>query len=108
RRFTVEYFRLCQPAPKGKPASKDGPTPALAEFAQQLLTDHPKEASRAYVPLVSLLERVLEQAAAAGVVRSGLRYRRIAGVVLQAISFNAFSATISGSSVKPDDQESAA
>jgi AcrR family transcriptional regulator len=105
RRFTVEYYRLCRPVPKGK-AKKDGPT-ALAEFAQQLLTDHPREASRAYVPLISLLEQVLDEAAEAGAIRPDINNRRIAGVVLQAISFHAFAATISGTSVRPDGGEGA-
>ena len=105
RRFTVEYYRLCRPVPKGK-AKKGGPT-ALAEFAQQLLTDHPKEASRAYVPLISLLEQVLDEAAEAGAIRPDVNNRRIAGVVLQAISFHAFAATISGTSVRPDGGEAA-
>jgi AcrR family transcriptional regulator len=104
RRFTVEYYRLCRPTPKGE--RKGGPT-VLADFAQQLLTDHPKEASQAYVPLVSLLEQVLDDAAAAGAIRPGLDHHRIAGVVLQAISFNAFSATISGTPVRPDGGEAA-
>ena len=44
----------------------------MAEFAQQLLTDHPKEASRAFVPLVELLEGLLDDAVAAGDIQSGL------------------------------------
>ena len=95
RLITLEYYRICRPAPKGSP-TKGRPTPAMAEFAQQLLTEHPKEASLAYVALVGLFEEVLDDAAAAGAIRSGLDHRRLAGVVLQAISFNAFSATISG------------
>src|SRR5579862_234389 len=100
--FTVEYFRLCTPAPKGASAAKGAraakvPAAALAEFAQQLLTEHPKEAARAFVPLVSLYVELLDDAAAAGRLRSGLSHRRIAGVVLQAIMFNAFSTTIGGS-----------
>ena len=94
-RFTVEYDRLCRAASKGRPTKKQ-PTPALVDFAQQLLTDHPKEASRAYVPLVSLLEEILDDAAESGAIRGGLPHRRLAGVVLQAISFNVFSMTISG------------
>jgi len=101
-RFAVEYYRLCRPAPKGRPA-KGRPTPAMGEFAQQLLTEHPKEAAQAYVPLVALLEQALDDAAAVGRIRSGLDHRRIVGVVLQAISFNAFAATISGSPVHPGD-----
>ena len=79
----------------------------MSEFARQLLTDHPKEAAQAYVPLVILLEQVLDDAAAAGRIRPGLDHRRIVGVVLQAISFHAFSSTISGSSVRTDDEAAA-
>ena len=95
RTFTVQYYRLCQPAPKAKGA-KQSPAPALGEFAQTLLTEHPKEASRAFVPLVTLLEDILDGAAAAGAIRADVNNRRIAGVVLQAVMFNAFAATISG------------
>ena len=70
-RFVVEYYRMCLPAPKGRP-SKNNPTPVMAEFCHQLLTSHQAEASRAFVPLVSLLENVLDEAAEAGVVRPGL------------------------------------
>jgi len=111
--FTVEYFRWCTPTPKGTPKAGSKPAPqeadaagraaapkvraaALGEFAQQLLTEHPKEAARAFVPLVTLYVDLLDEAARAGSVRSGLSHRRIAGVVLQAIMFNAFSTTISG------------
>jgi AcrR family transcriptional regulator len=47
RCFVVEYYRICQTptTPKGKGAGKSAT--ALAEFAQQLLTQHPKEAARA-------------------------------------------------------------
>jgi len=116
--FTVEYFRLCSPEPSGTAAPKstapkstaatqgaDGPkaakgpkvrASALAEFAQQLLTEHPKEAARAFVPLVSLYVELLDEATGSGRVRRGLSHPRIAGVVLQAIMFNAFSTTIAG------------
>jgi AcrR family transcriptional regulator len=98
-RFAVEYYQLCRPAPKGR-AAKKGANPAMGAFAQQLLTEHPNEASRAYVPLVSLLEELLDEAEKAGAIRRRLPHRRIAGVLIQAISFNAFAATISGSSVR--------
>ena len=101
RRFTAEYHRLCRPVPRGT-RTRERPTPALGAFAQQLLTEHPMEAARAYAPLVSLLERLLDDAAATGGLRPGLHHRRIAGVVLQAISFHAFSATISGAPVGTD------
>ncbi len=100
RRFAVEYHRLCRPASKGR---SKRPTPsAMAEFAQQLLTEHPKEAARAFSPLLSLFEEVLDEAAAAGAIRPGLSHSQIAGVALQAIMFNAFAATISGASARSD------
>jgi AcrR family transcriptional regulator len=105
RRFTTEYYRLCRPVAPGT-RTRDRPTPALGAFAQQLLTEHPKEAARAYVPLVSLLEQLLDDAAAAGDVRPGLRHRQIAGVVVQAISFHAFSTTISGAPAWADGADS--
>jgi hypothetical protein len=54
------------------------------------------------MPVVSLFERLLDEAAAAGAIRSGLEHRSVAGVALQAIMFNAFAATISGISIGPD------
>lgn len=106
-RFVIGYYEICRPRAKGRPRAGSAevvPAPAMAEFAQQLLTAHPKEASRAYLPLVTLLEGLLDDAAAAGALRPGLRHRRIAGILLQAISFNAFSTTISGT---PADDEGA-
>ena len=73
--FVVEYYRMCLPAPKGR-ASKNNPTPVMAEFCHQLLTSHQTEASRAFVPLVTLLEKVLDDAATAGDIAPGLRSRR--------------------------------
>jgi AcrR family transcriptional regulator len=107
-RFTVEHYLVCRPAPKARSSRRRGPTPvAMAEFGQQLLTEHPKEASRAFVPIVALCERLLDEAADAGAIRKGLHHRHLAGVMLQAIMFNAFSATISGASLRPDGREAA-
>jgi AcrR family transcriptional regulator len=103
--FTVEYYRICHPATPGRTKVKDPapmPAPALNEFAQQLLTEHPKEASSGYAPLVELAEELLSDAIAAGHLRKDLDVRRTAGVVIQAVSFHAFSATISGTSLKGD------
>lgn len=94
-RFVVEYHRLCQPASRGRQSKKSAPV-VMAEFAQQLLTTHPKEAARAFGPLVSLFEEVLDEARAAGAVRSDVPARTIAGVVLQAVMFNTFAVTIGG------------
>src|SRR6185437_6447826 len=69
-RFVVEYYLMCLPAPSGR-ASKNNPTPVMAEFCHQLLTGHQTEATRAFVPLVTLLEKVLTDAVEAGVVRHG-------------------------------------
>jgi AcrR family transcriptional regulator len=107
-RFAVEYYRMCRPAPKGRAPKKSAPTPnAMADFAQQLLTAHPKEASRAFVPVVALFEELLADAEAAGAIRPELNHRRMVGVVLQAIMFNAFSSTISGSSVGGEGDDAA-
>ena len=67
----------------------------MAEFAQQLLTQHPREAAAAFVPLVTQFEALLDEAAETGAIRQGLDHRRITGVVLQAVMFNAFADTIS-------------
>jgi AcrR family transcriptional regulator len=107
-RFVIEHYRLCRPTPRSRRSKPAGPTPvAMAEFGQQLLTEHPKEASVAFVPVVALFEQLLDEAAEAGVIRSGLHHRRVAGVVLQAIMFNAFAATISGSSLRTGGHDDA-
>jgi AcrR family transcriptional regulator len=100
--FCVEYFRMCRTSAPGEPPT--GPAPALVEFAQQLLTSHPKEAAHAFAPLVELLGRLLAEADAAGVLRPGLDQQRITGVVLQATMFNAFAAVISASSARVGDE----
>jgi hypothetical protein len=79
----------------------------MAEFAQQLLTEHPKEASRVFAPLVTLFEETLQDAAAAGSVRPGLRHGPIVGIVLEVIMFNTFSSTIGGMSLRHPDGDSA-
>lgn len=98
----VEYYRICQPNSKTKVSVRKGAAPALADFAQQLLTEHPKEASHAFVPLVELFTGLLDDAAAAKQIRPGLNHRRLAGVILEAAMFNAFAATISGTTVRDD------
>jgi AcrR family transcriptional regulator len=113
--FVVAYYRLCRPSDDGGDAPKEsGATDpkrraplGMAEFAQQLLTEHPKEAARVFAPLVSVFEEVLEQATAAGAVRSGLRRGPIVGIVLEVIMFNTFSSTIGGMSLRSEDGDSA-
>jgi AcrR family transcriptional regulator len=101
-RFVVEYYRLCRPETNGKSSKKGPTTPVIIDFAQKLLTGYPTEAATAFAPLVSLFGEVLDDAAVAGAVRPGLRNGPIAGVVLEAIMFNAFSTTIAGASAKAD------
>ena len=107
-RFVVEHYLVCRPAPRSRSSKKAGPTPAaMAEFGQQLLTEHPKEASRAFQPVVTLFEQLLDEAAEAGALRPGLDHRSLAGVMLQAIMFNAFALTISGESLAADGRTGA-
>jgi len=101
RVFSIEYLRMCRTSRPGEPRS--GPAPILVEFAQQLLTSHPREAAHAFVPVVELLGRLLADAEAAGELRPALDLQRITGVVLQAVMFNAFAASISASA--PDEGE---
>jgi AcrR family transcriptional regulator len=104
-RFVVEYYKICRPS-RAK-STKKAPARALAEFAQQLLTAQPAEAARAFAPLVTLFEDVLADAETAGVVRAGVPHRRVAGVVLEAIMFNAFSTTIGGAPTEVDAGDAA-
>jgi AcrR family transcriptional regulator len=105
-RFAVEYYHLCQPTPKAR-TQKKGFAPAFANFAQQLLTEHPTEASHAFVPLTGMVVGLLHEAEVAGQIRSGLVHTRIAGVMLQAIMFNAFATTIGGVPVQSGDVDPA-
>jgi AcrR family transcriptional regulator len=104
--FVVEYYRMCLPAPKGS-ATKHNPTPVMAEFSHELLTGHQAEASRAFVPLVALAEKILADAVEAGVVRPGVEHEEDAGTLLSTIMFNAaYAPTISG--IARDDADRAA
>ena len=101
------YYRMSLPATNGH-ASKNNPTPVMAEFCHQLLTAHQAEASRAFVPLVTLLEKILEESVETGVVRPGLEHEDAAGAILSTIMFNAaYAPTISGPP-EPRDSDQAA
>ena len=79
----------------------------MAEFSHELLTAHHEEAARAFVPLVSLLAKVLAEAVEAGIVRAGVENEEAAGTILATIMFNAaYAATISGT--EPDEPARAA
>jgi AcrR family transcriptional regulator len=87
--LVVTYYAMCRHSSATKVAPKVR-VPALAEFAQQLLSDHPQEAVAAFAPLLALCEELLAEAASTGAVRADLRVRRVAGFVLQTVMFNAF------------------
>jgi len=104
--FVVEYYRFCRPA-RDNATGSGKQAPFMTEFAQQLLTAHPKEAARVFAPVVELFEGVLREAATAGVIRPELSDGPIVGIVLEAIMFNAFSSTIGGLTARPHDGDSA-
>ncbi len=105
-RFTVEYYLVCRPV-RDVASGQRGPDPVLSEFAQQLLLAYPHEAARAFMPLVSLVEELIDATAEAGVLRPGLDRRRLGGVLLQVAAFNAFASTISSQPVRTDGADSA-
>jgi AcrR family transcriptional regulator len=103
----VEYYRLCRATSREVEAHAPGPAPFMTEFAQQLLTAHPKEGARVFAPVVALFERALSEAAASGAIRADMGEGPIVGIVLEAVMFNAFSTTIGGLSVRPHDSDEA-
>jgi AcrR family transcriptional regulator len=107
--LVIGYYRICRPSAKSKAAKKTavGPQPVLVEFAQQLLTAHPADAARAYTPVVTLFDDVIGEAIDAGVVRADVDRSSISGVLVEAISFNIFSSTISGTLGRQDRAEAA-
>lgn len=102
-RFVIEYHMACRPPSDGSSPATRVP-PVMAEFAQQLLTQHPKEAASAFGPLVAMFRDLLDGATDAGALRPDLSSRRVAGVVLEAVMFNAFSSTIGGASTRADER----
>ncbi len=98
-RFVVEYHRLCRPA-GGASTDRFPSAWMMVDFAQQLLTKHAAEAALAFAPLITLFGELLDDAADAGAVRAGLGGSPVAGIFLEAIMFNTFSAAISGMSVR--------
>ena len=94
QRFVVEYFTMCRLNPNARPSTVRAS--AMIDFAQELLTSHPAEATQAFAPLVELLDELLGEAKASGAIRTDLDTRRLAGVVLQATMFDPFAQSISG------------
>jgi AcrR family transcriptional regulator len=103
RRFCVEYYLLVRQTPKVSKGGKAWPGSALGEFAQQLLSEHPAEASRAFGPLVELLEELVSDAVVSGDIRHDIPVKQIVGTVLQVIMFNPFATVIAGRTGKSAD-----
>lgn len=103
RCFCIEYHALVR---QGRELTIDGkkwPMSSIGEFAQQLLAEHPEEASRAFAPLVELLEELVESAVSSGDVRADVSVEQVVGTVLQVIMFNPFAIVIAGRDGKPGD-----
>jgi AcrR family transcriptional regulator len=103
--FVVEYHGMCLRG-TARYAEKPMQSRAIAQFAHQLLIYHPIEATRAFGPLVSTLDGLLDDARRAEAIRSDPD-DEMAGFVLQAIMFNAFVPTIAGSTVPTDPSDAA-
>jgi len=62
--------------------------PLFADFAQRLVVDHPDEVAAAFTPLLEFFGSIVEDAAAAGLLRPG-RPRRVISIVLQTATLTA-------------------
>jgi hypothetical protein len=78
----------------------------MAQFAHQLLIYNPNEASRAFQPVIAILRGLLDDAARAGAIRGDLD-DEVAGVILQAIMFNAFVPAVAGTPPIEDTERAA-
>src|SRR5215207_722185 len=81
-------------------SAKDFTVQQVVERSGQSLRSFYQYFAAKHELLLALFEELLDEAEKAGAIRRRLPHRRIAGVLIQAISFNAFAATISGSSVR--------
>lgn len=69
-------------------SSRPDPTtkrPLFTDFAPRLLASHPSEARVAYAPLLALLTALMEEAADAGKLRTGVNPRRMAAMTMQTV-----------------------
>jgi len=99
--FITEYYRMCR-AQQLRNSDLRLPGRSMGTFTHQLLFDHPQEAAHAFVPLVSLLRGLLDDAAGDGAIRAGFDNEQLAGFILQSIMFNAFATTITGAPTDND------
>jgi AcrR family transcriptional regulator len=80
-RVAVELlFELSRPDPAAR-------RPLFTDFAPQLLLSHPAEVKVAHAALLGLLTELMEQAAAAGALRPGIRPRRTAALIMETVMF---------------------
>ena len=105
RAFVVRYHRMCLSG-TARYAEKPLQSRAMAQFAHQLLIYNPSEASRAFRPVISILRGLLDDAARAGAIRDDLD-DEVAGVILQAIMFNAFVPAVAGTPPIEDTERAA-
>ncbi|QZH60174.1 TetR/AcrR family transcriptional regulator [Mycolicibacterium farcinogenes] len=70
------------------PAAK---RPLFTDFAPRLLVSHPSEVKVAHAPLLALLTELMEEASAAGQLRTGINPRRMAAMTMQTVMFVAQS-----------------
>jgi AcrR family transcriptional regulator len=105
RVFVVRYHRLCLSG-TARYADKPLQSRAMAQFAHQLLIYQPAEASQGFRPLISILGRLLEDAARAGAIRTDVD-DEVAGVILQTVMFSAFVPAIAGTPGHDDPEQAA-
>ncbi|MCX4704262.1 TetR/AcrR family transcriptional regulator [Streptomyces sp. NBC_01352] len=78
-------FTMCRPGPGDL-------HPLFSEFAPQLLLTHPDEVRLAHAPVLGILAELMEGVDAAGGLRSGMRPRRAAAMLMQTTMFLSQSA----------------
>jgi AcrR family transcriptional regulator len=81
-------FELSRPDPTAQ-------RPLFTDFAPQLLVSHPTEVKIAHAPLLTLFAELMTQVDAAGLLRSGIKPRRAAALIMQTVMFVAQSSGVS-------------
>ena len=85
-------------------SSRPDPTakrPLFTDFAPRLLVSHPSEVKVAHAPLVVLLTELMERAADAGALRTGIDPRRMAAMTMQTVMFVAQSSGPDDTTTRP-------
>ncbi len=80
-------FELSRPDPAAQ-------RPLFSDFAPQLLLSRPAEVKAAHAPLLALFSELIEQAEAAGELRTATRPRRVAAMTMQSVMFIAQSTDV--------------